>query len=69
MSYSNAMKLVYEGKAITSRRAIIQMVSEQLYIGNRTLVGDVDWGEPRTHPRYLEIDWYETHRLLITSTN
>ena len=46
------------------------MVSEQLYIGNRTLVGDVILGKPvYIPPGYLEIDWYETHRLLITSTN
>lgn len=70
MSYSDAMKLVYEGKAITSRRAIIQMDGEQLYIGNRTLVGDVDWGKPVYIPSgFLEMDWYETHKLMITSTN
>ncbi|NQX71676.1 hypothetical protein HQN90_36925 [Paenibacillus alba] len=69
MNYSDAMKLVYEGKAITSRRAIIQMDGEQLYIGNRTLVGDVDWGKPIYIPSgFLEMDWYETHKLKILNT-
>ncbi|MDU0204754.1 imm11 family protein [Paenibacillus sp. MAH-36] len=70
MSYSDAMKLVYECKAITSRRAIIQMDGEQLYIGSRTLVGDINWGEPVYIPQgYLEMDWYETHKLMIKSNN